>query len=144
QHHLPAERLLTFDQKGRVDTGAEPHAPVRRIDRDAAGEEPSREAAAEWGVPGVLAMVWFAGVVGYRLRRLAATEDATDLATMIAGLVALTLLAATNFPLRIALVGYPALFFMSWVFAVQRERIPADGVPADGVPTGRISPEGEE
>ncbi len=80
------------------------------------------EAVAEWGIPGIAAILWGLFILGWTLRKVFATGASDDAAVMLAGLVALILLAATNFPLRIALVAYPVLFFVSWIFAAQRER----------------------
>ena len=64
------------------------------------------------------------------LRRLRARERATGERSrgeeshselMAAGTVVLVILALTNFPFRIALVAFPAILFISWIFAAERE-----------------------
>ncbi len=81
------------------------------------------EAAAEWGWTGIVALAWALWQLGRQLRRraLAAPNAAgsgpgsADSALMAAGLVALGLLAVATFPLRVALVAYPYLLFLSWI-----------------------------
>lgn len=79
------------------------------------------EAVAEWGLPGALALVWGLAVLVRVLRRSAPVVARSDVALMWAGLTALSVLALMNFPLRIALVAYPAVLFLSWIFAARRE-----------------------
>ncbi len=78
------------------------------------------EALAEWGLLGAAAVAWGLAVLLRTLRRFSAAGKRSDSALMWAGLTALTILALTNFPLRIAIVGYPALLFLSWIFASAR------------------------
>ncbi len=87
------------------------------------------EVLAEWGLLGALALVWSIWRLVLQLihRRKADSagedsatgsrddEDRGDRALMIAGVVALGIMAAVYFPLRLALVGYPYLLLLSWV-----------------------------
>lgn len=112
------------------------------------------EAAAEWGIVGCLAVAWALWRLGLRLRqrrRALAGAPASgipvagspaergppaaigidlagriELALMGSGLIALGILTLSNFPLRIALVAYPYLLFLSWIFA-GREGSESDG-----------------
>ncbi len=67
-------------------------------------------AAAEWGVPGLLAIAWGGWVLLAALRRL--PPERRPLAR--AGTAALLVLALVDFPFHVALVAYPALLFLSW------------------------------
>ena len=78
------------------------------------------EALAEWGLLGAAALLWGLYVLARTVRLHSATGSRTDTALMWAGLTTLAILAVTNFPLRIALVAYPALLFLSWIFASAR------------------------
>ncbi|MEM7356740.1 MAG: O-antigen ligase family protein [Acidobacteriota bacterium] len=79
------------------------------------------EAVAEWGIPGAVAVAWAIGVLLWTLRRSRAAGKRQETVVMWSGLAGLTVLALTNFPLRIALVAYPTLLFLSWIFATSRE-----------------------
>ncbi len=79
------------------------------------------EALAEWGLAAAAVLAWGAWLVLRDLRRLASSGGRADVALMWAGVVVLVILALTNFPFRIALVAYPALLFLSWIFAARRE-----------------------
>lgn len=95
------------------------------------------EAAAEWGLPGVLALAWGIFVLVRQLRRLPGRggnenpargdpgSRATDAAVAWAGVTALAILSLAFFPFRIALTAYPALVLLAWIFAAARERVPA-------------------
>jgi len=88
------------------------------------------EAAADLGMPGLLALGWALWVLGRAVCRRAVpaessewpsadastSPDASDRAFAIAGAVALAVLALAYFPFRIALTGYPALLFLAWIF----------------------------
>ncbi len=88
------------------------------------------EALAEWGLPAAFVLLW-GGFLWLRcLRRVrererSGDEEASGLGNkselMAAGTVVLVILALTNFPFRIALVAFPAILFISWIFAVERE-----------------------
>src|SRR6185295_15618974 len=69
-------------------------------------------AAAEWGLPGLLAVAWMLWVVLGGLRRMEPEERVLA----GAGVAALTILSLTFFPFRVALVAFPALLFLSWMF----------------------------
>lgn len=82
------------------------------------------EVAAEWGVPGLLALLWGIWVVVRQIRRRgnrdeqdegSAEESPGDHALAWAGLTLLAVLSLTYFPLRVALVAYPALLFLAWI-----------------------------
>ncbi len=84
------------------------------------------EALGEWGLPAVVVLLWGSWMLIRSLRHLAKAEQRStgepdNRALMSAGLVVLAILALTNFPFRIALVAYPSILFMSWIFAAHRE-----------------------
>jgi O-antigen ligase len=68
------------------------------------------EAAADWGIPGLLALAWGLWVLLGALRRRAPE----DRALAWAGTAALAVLALVDFPFRVALVAFPALLFLAW------------------------------
>jgi len=75
------------------------------------------EIAADLGWPGVLALLWGIGVLvvaGWRARR---ALEAGERGLVLAGLVALALLALTYFPLRLAPVALGWTAFLAWVAA---------------------------
>lgn len=92
------------------------------------------EAAAEWGIPGLLALAWALGVLAYALRRGAPPPG--DRALAWAGVAALAVLALAHFPFRIALVAFPALLFLSWV--MRRSAPEEEGEVAEGKSLGFI------
>jgi len=69
------------------------------------------EAAADWGIPGILALAWGLWTLGTAVRG----GMGEDRGLAVAGAVALAILSLAHFPFRIALVGYPALLFLAWV-----------------------------
>jgi O-antigen ligase len=85
------------------------------------------EAAAEWGLPGALALAWALWVLWGALRHrwsavseasaktVSASLERSDAVVAWAGVVALAVLAAAQFPFRIALVAYQAVLFLAWV-----------------------------
>lgn len=75
------------------------------------------EAAAEWGLPGLLALAWGVWVLWRTLRR--EPPGARPLAW--AGTAALAVLSLVDFPFRVALVGFPALLFLSWALRSAEE-----------------------
>ncbi len=88
------------------------------------------EALGEWGLPAAAVLLWGSATLIRNLRRLKSKERSAGeriagkphhFELMSAGLVVLALMATTNFPFRIALVAYPAILFMSWIFAAHRE-----------------------
>jgi O-antigen ligase len=81
-------------------------------------------AAAEWGVPGLLALAWGLWVLLAALRRL--PPERRPLAA--AGTAALAVLALVDFPFHVALVAYPALLFLSWALQPAAE----EGAVAEG------------
>ncbi|MFL6194443.1 MAG: O-antigen ligase family protein [Thermoanaerobaculia bacterium] len=69
------------------------------------------EVAAEWGVPGLLVLAWWAWVLIAALRRPREALEPGALAW--AGTAALAVLSLAYFPFRVALVAFPALLFLS-------------------------------
>lgn len=69
------------------------------------------EAAAEWGIPGVLALAWGVWVLLSAARRVAER----DRPLVWSGLAALAVLCLVYFPFRVALVAFPAILFLGWV-----------------------------
>jgi hypothetical protein len=82
-------------------------------------------AAAEWGVPGLLALAWGGWVLLAALRRL--PPERRPLAG--AGTAALLVLALVDFPFHVALVAYPALLFLSWAL---QPAPPEEGAVVEG------------
>ncbi len=98
------------------------------------------EAGAEWGLPGLLALLWAIGVLLAAARRAAgpapdrgardpvAADRPDRRGPLIAGgLTALAVLALVHFPFRIALTAFPALLFLAWVLrrAEEAAELPA-------------------
>lgn len=79
------------------------------------------EAAAEWGIVGLAALLWGLGVLWRQLRRrrwALAPDDAAggaELALMWGGVAALAVMSMGNFPLRLALVAYPFVLLLAWI-----------------------------
>lgn len=82
------------------------------------------EVAAEWGIPGLLALVWGIWVVVRQIHRWGnrgeegeEPDEASpgDHALAWAGLTLLAVLSLTYFPFRVALVAYPALVLLAWI-----------------------------
>jgi O-antigen ligase len=75
------------------------------------------EAVAEWGFPGLLALAWGLWVLLGALRQKTGDTggEPEDQALAWAGVAALAVLSLVDFPFRTALVGFPALLFLSWV-----------------------------
>jgi len=71
------------------------------------------EAVADWGLLGIAALAWGLWILGSALRR--APRDGGQ-ALAWAGVAALAVLSLVYFPFRIALLAFPALLFLSWVF----------------------------
>lgn len=69
------------------------------------------EAAAEWGIPGLLALAWALWVVFGAARRL----PECDRPLAWSGLAALLMLSLAYFPFRVAILAFPALLFLAWV-----------------------------
>lgn len=72
-------------------------------------------AGAEWGVPGLLALAWGFWVL---LRTALRKED--NRALVWSGLTALLVLSLAYFPFHVAMVAFPALLFLAWVFREER------------------------
>lgn len=77
------------------------------------------QVAAEWGLVGLLAVLWAVWVVAravvrvVRRGRLRGTPG--DPALALGGLVVLAVLSLFHFPFRLALTAYPALLWTAWV-----------------------------
>lgn len=69
------------------------------------------EAAAEWGIPGLLALAWGLWV----LLGTARSVPERDRPLVWSGLAALAVLCLVYFPFRVALVAFPAILFLAWV-----------------------------
>jgi O-antigen ligase len=80
------------------------------------------EAVADWGLLGIAALAWGLWVLGSALRR--GPQDGGQ-ALAWAGVAALAVLSLVYFPFRIALLAFPALLFLSWVFRRGEEEEPA-------------------
>ncbi len=92
------------------------------------------EAAAEWGVPGLLALAWALYVLLRQMRRLpgpggsairgdprgAVATRPSDAAVAWAGITAYAVMSIAFFPFRIALTAYPAVLLLAWIFAAAR------------------------
>jgi O-antigen ligase len=89
--------------------------------------------AAEWGVPGLLALAWGLWVLWRALRRGGPAGE--DRALAFAGVAALAVLALVHFPFRTALVGFPAVLFLAWVF---RRGAPAEVEAGSGGVKGSL------
>src|SRR5436305_14197888 len=70
------------------------------------------ESAAEWGLPGLLALAWGLWLLLGALRWESGEPE--DRALAWAGVVAIAVLSLVDLPFRTALVGFPALLFLSW------------------------------
>lgn len=84
------------------------------------------EVAAEWGLVGLLALAWAIWVVVRLLVGRSASGVSPPAVTLVdralawAGLVALAVLSVSYFPFRVAMIAYPAVIFLAWVFATFR------------------------
>lgn len=110
------------------------------------------EVAAEWGVPGVAALLWALWVLVAAVRRVgrralgargsAAREAHSDAALARGGLAVLGILALAHFPFRLAITGYPALLWLAWLLRratelrLERGGAEVDGATSQGVTTG--------
>ena len=116
-----AEAKLTLAADG-VDFLASQHQPIF-----ANAHNEFLEVAAEWGLPGVLALVWGLWVLFGVLRRPKGGEGSGESPRgppdMLAwaGVVGWVILALAFFPFRLALTAYPALLFLAWVFRAEME-----------------------
>ncbi len=72
------------------------------------------EAAAEWGIPGLLALAWGLWVLLGTARRVRHVPE-RDRPLVWSGLAALAVLCLVYFPFRVALVAFPAILFLAWV-----------------------------
>jgi O-antigen ligase len=88
------------------------------------------EAAADWGIPGLLALAWGLWTLGAALRRRGVRGSGeggeADRGLAVAGVAALAVLSLAHFPFRIALVGYPAILFLAWV--LRPREAPGEGL----------------
>lgn len=77
------------------------------------------EAAAEWGLAGVAALLWGLWLLVRSLARAARREGAGERgsgAFALAGTAAALLLALGQFPFHLALVAFPYLVLFAWIF----------------------------
>jgi len=114
------------------------------------------EAGAEWGIPGLLALLWALGVLLAAARRACRADRSWNAPVdpepldragplIAAGLTALAVLALAHFPFRIALTAFPALLFLAWVLRRAEEATPSEqagGPPPPPAPdaAGRSGP----
>jgi len=100
------------------------------------------EVGADLGWPGLAALAWGIGLLWVALRRLQrlqrlpagdGAEPRARAALAWAGTAALAVLSLAQFPFRIALVAFPWLLFLAWVFRAAGEA-PAPGDAAAGAP----------
>jgi O-antigen ligase len=78
------------------------------------------DVAAEWGLPGLLALGWALWALLEALRRRGGKLPDGDRALAWAGLAAFAVLSLVDFPFRVALVAFPALLFLSWILRALR------------------------
>lgn len=94
------------------------------------------EAVAEWGLPGLLALVWGLGVLVHALlaggRSARGGPAGPQSAFAWAALAGAAVLAAGHFPFRLAVVAYPHLLLLAWIL---RRADEADGERGE-VPAG--------
>lgn len=69
------------------------------------------EVAAEWGIPGLLALAWALWVLFGAARR----RRERDRPLVWSGLAALFVLSLAYFPFRVAILAFPAILFLAWV-----------------------------
>jgi O-antigen ligase len=74
------------------------------------------EVAAELGLPGLLAALW-AACIAIRATTKLARGDRPRGALAWAGLASLLLLGLGQFPFRVAMVAYPNLLLLAWIFS---------------------------
>jgi O-antigen ligase len=85
------------------------------------------EVGADLGWPGLAALAWGIGMLWIALRRLRrlqpgdGAEPRAPAALAWAGTAALAVLSLAQFPFRIALVAFPALLFLAWIFRAAGE-----------------------
>lgn len=78
------------------------------------------EVAAELGLLGLAALGWAVFILTRAAGRTSGRR-VPDHALVWAGLAALAVLSLADFPFRLALVGYPAVLFLAWVFRFAAE-----------------------
>lgn len=90
------------------------------------------EAGAEWGILGWLALAWGLWVLVRAVRTAFGGappgppgKGRENLAFATGALTALAVLAVGQFPFRLALVAFPSLLLLAWVFRAADERAPA-------------------
>lgn len=90
------------------------------------------EAAAEWGILGVVALLWalafLASTLG-RWRRAGDRRVDDRWALAIAGVAGGVVLSLGHFPFHLALVAYPYLLFLAWVFRRAEAAEEEEGAP---------------
>lgn len=84
---------------------------------------------AEWGSVGFLTLIWALFELARQARRrageLLARGRSAEAAVMASGLAALAIMALLNFPFHLALIAYPALLFLGWIFVAPSEEVSA-------------------
>jgi len=78
------------------------------------------EVAAELGLLGLAALGWGLFILARTIRGVRTTTG-PERALLWGGLAALAVLSLADFPFRLALVGYPAVLFLAWVFRFAAE-----------------------
>lgn len=73
------------------------------------------EVGADLGILGLAGLAWALFVLG-RSALAASGGAASERALIWAGLLALALLSLADFPFHLALLGYPAVLFLAWLF----------------------------
>lgn len=118
-----AKLALLHDGVGFFEEHVDPHF--------ASAHNEVLEVAAEQGALGLLAVAWGLWVLARELARKSrrAGPEPDDGALLVAGTVALGVLAMATFPLHLAIVAFPYLLLLSGVLAVPGEPAP----PARGV-----------
>lgn len=106
------------------------------------------EAGAEWGLPGLLGLAWAVLVLIRRLWQVPSADreadggadgeekdEIGDRALAWAGCTALALLSLTFFPMRLALVAYPFLVFLAWLWVPSvQPSMPGPSTPGPSTP----------
>jgi len=105
---IPAKQALI--DEGVAFYPEQPHAVFANVHNE------FLEAAAEWGAIGLASLAWALGQLLAVLRRLPGDRARRrDLAW--AGVCGLAILSTFWFPWRVAIVAFPALLLLSWIFA---------------------------
>lgn len=90
------------------------------------------EVLAELGVLGLAALAWGLWRLLRRLARLPSAAIRSETGLARGGVAAIALMAAVGFPFRVALVAFPALVVVAWVFATGDGEEEATGASGPG------------